>query len=58
MPETVWPVRVRAAAFGKGMPRRDLWLSPDHAVFVDDVLIPVRHLINGITIAQVPVDDV
>ncbi len=58
MPENVWPVRVLAAAFGDAMPRRDLWLSPDHAVFIDDVLIPVKHLINGTTIAQVPVDDV
>ena len=48
-PELVWPVRVRAGAFGAGQPGRDLWLSPDHAVFVDDVLIPVRLLINGAT---------
>jgi hypothetical protein len=54
-PETVWPVRVRAGAFGDGLPRRDLRLSPDHAVFCGGVLIPVRHLINGATIAQEPV---
>jgi uncharacterized repeat protein (TIGR03803 family) len=54
-PENVWPVRVRAGAFGAGLPRRDLWLSPDHAVFVDDVLIPIKYLINGNSIAQVPV---
>jgi hypothetical protein len=35
------------------MPHRDLWLSPDHAVFVDDVLIPIKRLINGTTVAQV-----
>ena len=34
------------------MPKRDLFLSPDHAVFVDDVLIPIKHLINGCTIVQ------
>ncbi len=45
-------VRVHAGAFGAGLPRRDLWLSPDHAVFFDGVLIPVRHLINGRTIVQ------
>ncbi len=33
-------------------------LSPDHAVFVDDVLVPVRHLINGSTIVQEPVAEV
>jgi hypothetical protein len=54
-PEYVWPVRVRAGAFGAGLPRRDLWLSPDHAVFVAGVLIPVKYLTNGTSIDQVPV---
>jgi hypothetical protein len=51
-PHDVWPVRVHAGAFGDGLPRRELWLSPDHAVFVEGVLIPVRYLINGRTIVQ------
>jgi hypothetical protein len=52
-------VRVAAGAFGPGRrPHTDLFLSPDHAVYVNAVLIPVRHLINGSTIAQVPVDRV
>ena len=46
-PETVWPVRVSAGAFGDNVPVRDLYLSPDHAVFVNDVLVPVKLLING-----------
>ena len=50
------PVRVAAHAFGAGQPARDLWLSPDHAVFVENVLIPVRHLVNGVTVQQVEVD--
>jgi hypothetical protein len=57
-PETVWPVRVQAGAFGRNVPERDLWLSPDHAVFVADVLVPVKLLINGDSIAQVPRDRV
>jgi hypothetical protein len=55
-PQVVLPVRIRAEAFGAGQPYRDLFLSPDHAVFVDGALIPVKCLINGISIAQVPVD--
>jgi len=51
-PHTVLPVRVRAHAFGPGRPHADLLLSPDHAVFVADVLIPVRQLINGATVLQ------
>lgn len=57
-PHLVWPVRVVRGAFGDGLPHRDLWLSPDHAVFVNGVLIPVKYLINDSTIAQVPVADV
>ncbi len=49
-PASVRPVRVRAAAFGAGQPARDLFLSPDHAVFADAVLIPIRYLVNGASI--------
>ncbi len=57
-PASVWPVRVTAGAFGPGLPTRDLYLSPDHAIFFQDVLIPVKHLLNGTTIARVPTDHV
>lgn len=52
-PDEVCPIRVRAAAFGDGLPRRDLFLSPDHAIYVDDRLIPVKWLVHGDAIAQV-----
>ncbi len=52
-PEQVWPIRVIANAFGPGRPYRDLWLSPDHSVFINTVLIPIKYLVNGTTIAQV-----
>ena len=55
-PRKVWPVRVAAGAFGPGRPHTELFLSPDHAVYVEGVLIPVRHLLNGSTIVQVPMD--
>jgi hypothetical protein len=57
-PSRVWPVRISACAFGLGQPNRDLFLSPDHAVYFDGVLIPVRYRINRTTIIQVPVDEV
>ena len=53
-PHDVWPVRVRAEAFGAGVPTRDVLLSPDHAMFADGVLVPVRYLVNGRTIVQEP----
>jgi hypothetical protein len=55
-PEDVWPVRVAAGAFSPCVPLRDLVLSPDHAVLVEGVLIPIRYLVNGATVTQEPAD--
>jgi hypothetical protein len=41
-PRKVWPIRIQAGCFGHGLPSRELFLSPDHAVLVGDVLIPVN----------------
>jgi hypothetical protein len=57
-PDAVRPVRIRAHAFGEGLPHRDLWLSPEHAVFVEEKLIPIGRLVNGGTIAEQPVERV
>ena len=57
-PQDVWPIRVQAGAFGTNLPHRDLRLSPDHAVLIDGVLIPIRYLINGKTIVQEQMDEV
>jgi hypothetical protein len=57
-PEQVWPVRVRAHAFAPGRPRRDLLLSPDHAVFASGVLIPIRYLVNGASVVQENFEDI
>jgi hypothetical protein len=57
-PETVWPVRIAAGAFGEGGPARDLLVSPDHAVFVNGVLVPVKLLINGSNIVPMKRDRV
>jgi hypothetical protein len=48
----VWPVRVAAGAFATDMPHQDLLLSPDHALYLDGGLVPVRFLVNGATITQ------
>ncbi len=52
----VLPVHVAAHAFGPEQPRCALLLSPDHAVYVDDVLIPIRYLINDTSIVQIECD--
>ena len=51
-PAEMWPFRVRAHAFGPGRPHRDLYLSPDHAIHVDGMLVPVRYLENATTIRR------
>jgi autotransporter passenger strand-loop-strand repeat protein len=55
-PENVQPVRVPAHAFGLGLPARDLLLSPDHALFAEGVLVPVKHLIGTGGIAPIAVE--
>jgi hypothetical protein len=51
-PWAVQPVRVLAQAFGAGLPRRDLWLSPGHNIAVEVALIPISALVNGASIVQ------
>ncbi|GGJ03800.1 Hint domain-containing protein [Neoroseomonas lacus] len=51
-PAKAAPIVVSAGALGNGMPRRDLRLSPEHALFLDGLLVPVNLLVNGTTIVQ------
>ncbi len=57
-PTSIAPVRVAEGALGEGLPRRPLRLSPDHALFLDGVLVPARLLVNGTTIVSELVDKV
>src|SRR4029077_9499561 len=49
---TVAPIRIERDAFADGIPHRDLLFSPDHAIFVNGMLICARQLVNGTTIRQ------
>ena len=51
-PEMVAPVRIQSGAFADNVPHSDLLVSPDHAIFVDGMLIGARQLVNGTTIRQ------
>lgn len=59
--EAVHPVRIMTGAFGPGLPKQDIMVSPGHAICVtcvDEVLIQASSLINGATIVQEAVDRV
>jgi hypothetical protein len=44
---SVVPIRVSRFAIDDQTPQRDLYLSQEHCLFIDGVLIPVKHLVNG-----------
>ncbi len=50
----VRPVRIAAGALGDNLPHRPLYISPDHSMYLDGVLVPAQLLVNGRTITQPP----
>jgi hypothetical protein len=46
------PVCIKAGAIADNVPLRDLWISPNHAMYLSGVLIEAKDLINGVSIVQ------
>jgi len=46
----VLPICIKADALDVDQPRRDLWISPQHAMLLEGVLIEAIDLINGVSI--------
>ncbi len=51
-PRNDLPIRILTGALGENMPSRDLYVSPDHCMFVNGSLVPAKLLINGTTVSQ------
>ena len=51
-PANLEPVRISRFALDERTPHRDLYLSPNHAIYIDGVLVPAKYLINGTSIVQ------
>ncbi len=52
-PEEINPICIKAGALDAGVPARDLFVTGDHALLIDGMLINAGALVNGQTIFQV-----
>ena len=50
--KAILPIRISRFALDDRNPQSDLYLSPNHALFIDGVLIPAIYLVNGASIVQ------
>jgi len=51
-PEKARPIHFAAGSLADNVPARDLYLSPDHALYIDGILVPAKALLNGVSIRQ------
>lgn len=54
--EQLNPVCLAVGSLGHGVPHRDLYVTPDHAMYLDGVLCTASALVNGTTITRVAAD--
>jgi fibronectin-binding autotransporter adhesin len=50
----ILPICIKAGALDDNVPHRDLWISPNHAMYLDGVLIEAKDLINGVSVVRAP----
>lgn len=54
---TMLPVCVSTGAFGNGLPRQDLYLSANHGIVINDMLVNAGAMVNGDSIRFVALTD-
>jgi hypothetical protein len=48
--EGAGPIRIRRFALDARTPHRDLYLTPNHRIYIDGMLIPAKYFVNGLSI--------
>ena len=55
-PKNILPICIKAGTLDDNVPKRDLWISPNHALFFKDdhgrVLVEAKDLVDGVSIVQ------
>src|SRR5262249_35854681 len=51
-PDDFIPVRIRRFALDERTPHRDLYVSRNHSIYIDGVLVPAKYLINNRSITR------
>lgn len=57
LPEKHAPVCISAGALGHGLPHTDLYLTADHGMILDDMVVNASAMVNGDTIRFVPLSE-
>ena len=53
-----YPILIKAGALGNNLPHRDLYVSPDHSMFIEGLLINAGALVNDLSIIKTePTED-
>ncbi|WP_336946973.1 Hint domain-containing protein [Asaia sp. HN010] len=45
-----YPVRILKGALGEDLPNKDMLITSEHCLFLDDAFVPIRMLVNGSSI--------